>query len=187
MAPVKRVIDEYYNEKSTSKIACVLTLLYPKNDHWHIAVIQRPRINPNDPHAGQLSLPGGKLEESDVSFEACALREAQEEIGIDATDVAIIGALSKLYVYISDFIIYPFVGFTNNEQKFEPQPSEVDYIHEVPLNVFTNHDNRYTRDIIVRNQEMKSVPYFDVDGKMLWGATAMILSEFGEIIKPILK
>ncbi len=182
-----RISEAYFEVKPDAREASVLILLYPKENTWHVALIQRTMLNKNDPHAGQLSLPGGKIEETDDSYEDCALREAQEEIGIDPVDVAILGQLSSLYVYVSNFLVFPFVGFTNQEQNFSPQPSEVDLIHEVPMEVFANDKFRSKKDLVVRGNTFKDVPFFDVKGDVLWGATAMILSEFGEVIKPIIK
>jgi 8-oxo-dGTP pyrophosphatase MutT (NUDIX family) len=182
-----RITDAYFEAKSDAIEASVLILLYPKDNSWHVALIQRTHKNEKDPHKGQLSLPGGKIEESDDSYEECALREAQEEIGIDPVDVAILGQLSSLYVYVSNFLVFPFVGFTDQEQNFSPQPSEVDMIYEVPLEVFAEDKFRKKKDLQVRGTTFKDVPFFDLHGDILWGATAMILSEFGELIKPIIK
>jgi len=168
-----------YNE------ACVMILLFLKNKDWHLALIERTAFNPNDPHSGQLSLPGGRMEESDQTHSDCALRELHEEIGVNPEDIGVIGELSSLFVHVSDYLIYPFIGFTEREPVFYPQPSEVQEVIEIPLEIIYKDKFRSKKDIPVRNMILKDMPYIKVGDRTLWGATAMILSEFAEIIKEL--
>ena len=183
MAPIGR--EQYLAAPENANIACVLVLLFHKNKDWHVALIERTRLNPNDPHSGQISLPGGRMEITDDTHEDCALREVQEEIGINPEEVGILGGLSSLYVPVSNFNIFPFVGFTTNEPSFEPQPSEVQRVIEAPLDIFQGEKYVKSMNMIVRDIEMKNVPYFDVQKEILWGATAMIMSEFSEIMSEV--
>jgi len=89
-----------------ARIACVLALFYPKNEKLHIVLIERAGSNPNDRHRGQISFPGGKLEESDTSLLAGALREAEEEVGVKSNDIQVLGALTELYIPVSKFKVY---------------------------------------------------------------------------------
>lgn len=158
--------------------AGVLALFYPKDDQWHIVLIERASRHPQDRHRGQISFPGGRYESSDPSLEFTALREAEEEIGIDAGKVEVLGKLTNLYIPISNFLVHPYVAYTEAYPDFTPQPSEVASILEVPFNHFLTERNIRRKDMTVQgNVRLKDVPYFDIDGKVLWGATAMMMSE----------
>lgn len=181
MAPMGR--ERQLEPPIDYKLACVLILLYPKQDEWHISLIERSSGNLNDRHAGQISLPGGMLEESDESYEHCALRETEEEIGLSRDQIGILGELTGLYVPVSNFMIYPFVGFTTEEPEFNPSPAEVAQILEVKLGKI--HKYKKTGTISSQNYTLNDVPYYDVNGHKVWGATAMILSEFEAVINLI--
>ncbi|MBK9255227.1 MAG: CoA pyrophosphatase [Saprospiraceae bacterium] len=167
------------------KTASVLALLLPKNKEWHLALIERNADDPHDKHAGQLSLPGGKLDEIDYTLEDCAIRETYEEIGVEPSSIGILGALSPLYVFVSNFMVYPFVGFTTDTPKYSLQKSEVSDLIEIPLSFLTNTGNKSKTDIIIREQKLTNVPYYKVKNKILWGATAMILSEFEYLLSEL--
>lgn len=173
--------ENYKHVAPDHKIACVLALLFPKNDKWHLSLIERASNHPEDKHAGQISFPGGKLDENDVSFEDCALRETYEEIGIAPDTIGILGELTPLYVFISNFLVHPFVGFTTEAPKFTLQESEVKSIIEVPMNHFTKPQNKLLADIKTRDITLQNTPYYDLYGQKLWGATAMIMSELEHV------
>ena len=167
------------------KVACVMILLFLKNKEWNIAFIQRTQTHISDPHSGQIGLPGGGMEDEDQTYIDCALRETQEEIGVNAEDIGIVGELSPLYVSVSNYMVYPFVGFTNQEPVFEPQPSEVVDVIEVELSHLMDKRRRKVKDIEVRGQLLEGVPYFDIEGRVLWGATAMIISELIDLLDEV--
>ncbi|MFM2392505.1 MAG: hypothetical protein RLZZ546_482 [Bacteroidota bacterium] len=167
--------------------ACVLLLLFPKNKEWHIVLIERADDNPHDHHAGQISLPGGRFEDTDYSYQDCALREAEEEIGINASDVGVIGELSQIYIPISNYLIYPFIGFMSDEPEFSMQKSEVKRIIDVLIKSFIESKYKKITDLTVRQTTLVNVPYYDISNRVIWGATAMILSEFESIIKKVIK
>jgi 8-oxo-dGTP pyrophosphatase MutT (NUDIX family) len=166
-------------------IACVLALLFPKDKEWYISFIERTNRFPEDKHSGQISLPGGKLNESDDSYEDCALRETYEEIGVAPDSIGILGSLTPVFVYVSNFLVHPFVGFTTETPKFVLQESEVQNIIEVPVSHFTKSKNKGLAEIKVREITLPETPYYDIYGNKLWGATAMIISELEQIIKEI--
>lgn len=167
----------------SSKIACVLVLLYPKGKEWHIALLERPGNNLSDVHAGQIGLPGGRVEESDYSYQDCALRETNEELGIDQSEIGIIGELTSVFAKASNHIVYPFVGFTVNEPEFNPQKSEVERLIEMPLKDLLNPKLKKKKDIEVSSGvSLKNTPYYDFEGNMIWGVTGMILREFEEVL-----
>ncbi|MEO1516049.1 MAG: CoA pyrophosphatase [Bacteroidota bacterium] len=174
----------YRQETENARIACVLVLLYPKDDAWHIVLIERQSSNnPNDRHKGQIGFPGGGLEESDESLLHGALREAWEEVGVPVDMVNVIGALSELYIPVSNFMVYPFLGYALERPDFIPQPSEVRQILEVPLDVLRDPASVQQADIAISKQiRLRDVPTFQVAGVTVWGATAMMLNELLEMI-----
>lgn len=177
--------ENYRKLSPDHRIACVLLLLFPRNNNWQIALIERSNHQEGDKHAGQLSLPGGKLDESDYSLEDCALRETYEEIGVPPESVGILGGLSPLFVFVSNFLVHPFVGFTTDAPKFLLQKSEVADLIEVPAYHFTDDANKGKADISVRELVIRDVPYYKIKDKQLWGATAMIMSEWEHILRDI--
>jgi 8-oxo-dGTP pyrophosphatase MutT (NUDIX family) len=164
-----------------------MILLYPAENQWNITYIKRTSHNPHDRHAGQISFPGGKKDHDDHSNLACALRETEEEIGVDRRQINVLGSLSSLYVHVSNFLVYPFVGFLEQEPVFIPQDSEVADILTPSLDYLNNDKNLKKGDISARGTIIKDMPYFDLNGKVLWGATAMITSEFLTIYREAIK
>ncbi len=166
------------------KVACVLLLLHrqPDDDLWRMVFIQRSE-NPHDRHSGQISFPGGRYEENDGDLVNVALREAHEEVGIPPEQVTILGRLTELYIPVSNFVVHPFVGVLEGAPIFVPQPGEVAHILTPPLHIFTDTDSQKTTDMTVgAGILLKNVPYFDLEGRVLWGATAMMLNEFLEVV-----
>jgi 8-oxo-dGTP pyrophosphatase MutT (NUDIX family) len=174
--------------RSDAKIAAVLLLLYPKNETWHTVLIRRVATgNPDDKHSGQVSFPGGKQDATDKNLAHTALREVEEEIGIPQENIEILGQLTELYIPVSNFLVYPFVGYTKEMPVFKLQATEVKAVLEVPIAHFCTDLHRKTTDMrFSPHIILKEVPYFDVFGNIVWGATAMMLSEFSEIAAPLL-
>lgn len=147
-----------------------------------IVLIKR-RPHPKDHHSGQISLPGGKTETADASLLDTALRETHEEIGVPSTNLDVFGALSPLYIPVSNFEVHPFVALLTEPVVYSPQASEVDDI------LFLGFRELFTDPIPRINIEtpfgfqLKDVPYFPVNQQVVWGATAMILSEFAHILR----
>jgi 8-oxo-dGTP pyrophosphatase MutT (NUDIX family) len=159
----------------------VLILLYPgkENSQPSFVVILRPTYE--GIHSGQISLPGGRFELSDENLMQTALRETKEEIGMDAGRVTIIGKLTELYIPPSNYLVQPFVGFTSSVPVFTPDPIEVEKIIEVPLRQLLDNKNRVQKEISIGGVQF-TAPSFAVKGTTIWGATAMILNEFKEIV-----
>lgn len=184
MASMRRLEELGYNPvpPDNAKVACVLNLLHFSEGAWRTVLIERT-VNPQDRHSGQISFPGGRYEESDGALENVALREAEEEIGVPASRIRILGRLTDLYIPVSNFVVHPFVGLLDGEPEFEPQPGEVAAILTPDIQHFTRSETRKTTDLTIGNgATIRNVPYFDVEGRVVWGATAMILSEFLEIM-----
>ncbi len=178
--------EDFRKPKPSSKVAAVLLLLVPNsNDSWDIIYIKRPSNNPHDKHGGQISFPGGRTEENDRSLEDTALRETEEEIGVPRTQIQLLGSLSQVYVFVSDFIVSPYVAFCETLPEFILQESEVAYVIRKDLKELLSTEI-LTKDLPIRSTVLKNVPYYDLDGETLWGATAMMTAEFLEIYRSIL-
>lgn len=177
MAPA---IRNYYKPTNKARKAGVLILLFPKNNELHIAFIQRTEYN--GPHSGQISFPGGKYELIDKNIIDTALRESQEEIGINPNLVDIFGKLSPLHIPISNFIVNPIIGMYKTTPIFKIDPKEVKKIIEIKLKDLINPKNCTTKEFKYGDLSF-SAPIYNPDNTIIWGATAMMLSEFIEIIK----
>lgn len=185
MSSMKRV-HELMGIVSTDKAkpSSVLLLLYPVGEEVYIVFIQRPDYG--GVHSGQISLPGGKREPGDEDLASTALRESEEEVGIIRERVRILGQLSDLYIPPSRYLVSPFVGYCTAKPDFEKDPQEVEEIIEVKIrDLFSESAYQVTRHKVGLGIRVKA-PAFVVDGNVIWGATAMILSEFKEMIKEYL-
>ncbi len=167
-------------EPETARRAAVLILLYPEPDGPVFPLTVRHAGLPQ--HPGQVSLPGGAIDPGE-SAEAAALREIREELGVSSDDVRILGALSTLWVLVSNFVVHPFVGWIDRRPAFELDPREVDALVEVPLSAIRDptrlHWTRRERD-----GHLIDYPYFDLAGHHVWGATAMILGDLACLFDP---
>ena len=165
---------------SATKQGSVLILLYPKAKKMWFPLMQRPDYN--GVHGGQISLPGGKKEKQDKDFIATAIRETEEEIGVPADQINVIGVLSELYVSASNFTVMPVVGYCDAEPMFIPNPYEVKEVIEFSTELLLTKGRANIKEISVAGYKIKT-PYFAVKDKVVWGATAMILSEFQAILE----
>lgn len=161
----------------------VLILLYEDHGVLTLPLIQRPRYE--GVHSGQMALPGGKAEESDTDLHFTALRETCEEIGVHPQAVEIMGNLSEFFVGASNHLVLPVIGYAASKPSFTPDPYEVEEIIEVPLAELMDQKKRKEKEIMTTHGYKLYSPYFDVRNKVVWGATAMILSEFVEVIKEL--
>lgn len=159
--------------------AAALLLIYPRDGQAHLVLTVRASDLPQ--HAGQVSLPGGGVDEGE-SFEAAALREAWEEVGVDPALVTIVGALTPLHIPVSGFLLHPLVGATPRRPAFEPHVREVARVAEVALSHLCAPDTTALTRWHYEGREYE-VPYFDVDGLQVWGATAMVLGEFLAVLR----
>lgn len=153
--------------------SAALVLLYPwDGEAATVLTVRAPGLRA---HAGQVSLPGGRLEPGETHAEA-ALREAEEELGVRAGDLEVLGALSPLWIPPTDFTVHPIVAATAGRPRFVPAPGEVAAVLEVPLGRLGRPETRRVARWTVRGQP-SDIPHFDVGGHVVWGATAMILAE----------
>lgn len=171
-----------FDIKPDTKVAAVMALIYHVEDIPHIAYIQRVSTNSKDKHSGQISFPGGMSESQDQTTLETALRETHEEIGVLPSKIEVLGKLTDLYIPVSNFHVFPYVGFSSEQPTFDLQLTEVVHIIECPISTLTNPENIKHKDIHIRpGLSLKNIPYFDIDGKVLWGATAMMTAELIEI------
>jgi 8-oxo-dGTP pyrophosphatase MutT (NUDIX family) len=162
----------------------VLILLYPSEGSIRLVLMLRPEYT--GIHSGQISLPGGKYEDSDDSLVFTALREAREEIGIDPVRVQIIGQLTEMYIPPSNFMVTPVVGYQTSQPHFIADPKEVARIIEIKLDDLLDKKKIQMKKIKLRLGFSLKVPAYFIDGNIIWGATAMILSELKELALEIM-
>ena len=135
-------------------------------------------------HSGQVSFPGGRLEKKDKSLIETALRESREEVHIDPDKVQILGTLSEMYIPPSNYLVLPVVGYQPSRPDFIPGKSEVAKIIEADFDFL--FDDSLVKETTLDVQGYKiQAPYFDVNGHIIWGATAMILNELKDVIESI--
>jgi 8-oxo-dGTP pyrophosphatase MutT (NUDIX family) len=182
MAPAPRLGWDPLKFPDGASDGAGLLLVYPHDDTLHIVLTVRGSGLRN--HTGQVSLPGGRVDAGET-FEAAALREATEEIGIDPSTVELLGRLTPLHIPVSGFLLHPIVGYTSMRPAFQRAEWEVARIIEAPVSLLADRAvvKRELRTRVVKGQSIDvDVPYFDLDGEKVWGATAMVLAEFCAIL-----
>jgi 8-oxo-dGTP pyrophosphatase MutT (NUDIX family) len=182
MAPRPRTGWDPLKFPDDARAAAALVLLYPHNDAVKITLTVRGSNMRN--HTGQVSLPGGRVEEGEA-IEQAAVREAHEEVGVDPRSLEILGRLTPLHIPVSRFILHPVVAVSAARPAFQRAEWEVARIIEAAVELFQDPAaiKRETRTRIVDGQAIDvDVPFYDIDGEKVWGATAMVLAEFSALI-----
>jgi len=182
MAPAVRPnfnIEEI--SKNKPKSSAVLALFYP-NDKGETYFVLTKRAAYKGVHSSQISFPGGSIEPSDKDLKYTALRETKEEIGIDK--VNIIRSLTKTYIPPSNFYVSPFMGFIKEKQNFKTN-NEVAQILEIKLDELLDDYNLSVQQMSTSYMKNVSVPCFKLHNEIVWGATAMVLSEIKDLFKAI--
>ncbi len=175
MAPEFRGEEIYSGDP---KPAAVLILLFPHEENIGVVFIKRNEYN--GPHSAQVSFPGGARETDDESLEKTALRETFEELGIKGK-IQILGSMSPLHIPVSNFLVTPFVGWMDEHPVYQPDPTEVQYVIESSLSVLLNPDNIRSGKW-KQNKRSIDAPYYGVGEEKIWGATAMMLCEFLQVV-----
>lgn len=177
--PLTRDEVPQLNEYRQSAVAVIC---FPVENTIHSILIQRP--NYNGSHGGQISFPGGKMEITDNSLEHTARRETQEEIGWQLSEKNYLGKLTELFIPISKFCVQPYLYFCEEIQPFHPDKREVEEIIHFPLEELKRETAIKSKSIRMSSGiTIKDVPYFDLNQRVVWGATAIILSELREMIR----
>jgi 8-oxo-dGTP pyrophosphatase MutT (NUDIX family) len=172
------------NEQSSYVHAAVLFPIFSANGEYKVLFTQRTHKVEN--HKGQISFPGGGVEEQDGSLQETALREAHEEIGLLNKDVEILGQLDDTMTVVSNFVVHPFVGRIPYPYDFKINRLEVKRIIEVPLRIFLSDDPKYRRDSAEFEGVTYPTPAYLYKGDLIWGATARIIEGFTGILSPFL-
>lgn len=168
-------LDEY-------RQSAVAVICFPIENIIHSILIQRPDYNGN--HGGQISFPGGKRELTDRSLEQTARRETQEEIGWKLSEKNCLGKLTELFIPVSKFSVQPYLYFCEEIQPFHPDIREVEEVIHFPLEELKKETAIKSKSIrMTSGITLKEVPYFDLNQRVVWGATAIILSELREMIR----
>ncbi len=176
--PGQRKFDEM---EATSLKAGVMILLYPRSGGLHVLLIRRTENVLH--HKSQISLPGGRLHEGEGIVQA-ALRETWEETGVTPDAVKVIGALSPLYIPRSNYCMYPVVGFAETPFPFVPEVREVAEIIEVPLAHLARPESVRTETRTIGDLPSE-IPFYEFGKVKIWGATAMVLSEFLDLVSTL--
>ena len=181
MAPSHRdIVDPELARQGEHREGSVLVLLYPATSGVETVYTVRKANLTN--HGGQISFPGGRIEEGESAEEA-AIREANEEIDLNPESIEVVGRMTALYIPPSRFIVNPFLAVSGQPPALRPQETEVDRILEVPLTDLMNPENHREEVWDIRG-EKSHVPWYAVAGVRIWGATAMITRELLELVDP---
>jgi 8-oxo-dGTP pyrophosphatase MutT (NUDIX family) len=184
MAPPHRVNEIRSGLHSNDSVkSSVLILLYPDGELIKTVVMLRPSYD--GVHSGQISLPGGKWETSDKDMATTALRETYEEIGVSPSEIRLLGQLSPLYIPPSNYIVFPYIGIVDLKPEFLKNPSEVQELIEIDIVELLKETTCTTREITFKDGNSIQVPCYTFGETIIWGATAMILSEFLVLLKNI--
>ena len=179
MLPSERKLSTTPENEGKLKSSSVLLALYEEKGELYCCLIKRPKHMKH--HAGQIALPGGRIEKGE-SAKDTALRETYEEIGIKPVQIEILGNLSELYVEVSQFLIQPIVGWLTHKPDFRINKNEVEKMILFPL---LKYKNQFEGTDIQTNTGTLNVPCIKFEDEIIWGATAMILSEFYDTLEEL--
>lgn len=187
MAPQIRIdeLEKGMTPLKDPKKAGVMALFYPgANNHTYLLFILRKTYE--GVHSNQIGFPGGKQESTDSSLLQTALRETREEVGIEPEKVSVIRSISDLYIPPSNFEVRPYIGLYDKTSPFVLQESEVEALVEVPFGEIMDETVLTRRKMRTSYAREVEVPAFELGGYIVWGATAMILSEIKELFQKVI-
>ncbi|WP_228852090.1 NUDIX hydrolase [Aegicerativicinus sediminis] len=184
MAPPYRkdLIESYRNQIDRARLAAVLALIFPDEyGNSKLALILRKTYK--GIHSNQIGFPGGKVEKDDNSLEDAALRETEEEIGVQRNCISLVRSMSEIYIPPSNYRVFPFLGIVDNCPLFVKQESEVEDMVPINLSELLDDANQLEALVMTSLDRKVKVPAYDFQGHIVWGATAMMLSELKELLK----
>lgn len=187
LAPLLRLkeLEKPNLQKNEPSQAAVMAVFYPDEDaKTRFVLILRKTYK--GVHSNQVGFPGGRVEEEDRDLEETALRETEEEVGIPQRDIRVVKKMTQIYIPPSNFWVQPYIGIMDKTPVLVPQESEVEAVLEIALEDFLS-DSCLTRQTLSTSYAKNiEVPAFLLSGHVVWGATAMMLSEMKEILKQVL-
>lgn len=183
MAPVGRakipleesILEDY-------RKSAVLVPFIERENGWHLVLTLRSTYE--GVHSAQVSFPGGKFEHGEIHPEQVAIREAGEELGIHPDEIEIIGRLSPLTIPVSRMHVQPVIAKLSRSIPFIPDPREVSEVLEVPFHYLADRSNVKMVEVKAGKNQKMEVPAFDLGGSVIWGATAMMISELLVLLYP---
>ena len=183
LAPAMRVSELKALDIASKKPnkAGVMAIFYP-NDRQVANLVLILRKTYRGVHSNQVGFPGGRAEVFDKNMKSTALRETEEEVGIPRDEVTVVKKLTKLYIPPSNFWVHPYVGLLNATPKLIKQESEVEKILEIDIDEFLDERNLISKKLSTSYAKDIDVPAFSLNGHIVWGATAMMLSELKELL-----
>lgn len=185
MAPEHRLPHaQWESYLPRARKGAVLALFYPIQSNIHLTLIQRPTYD--GVHSGQVAFPGGAKEEFDATLLETALRETEEEVGVPRHVIEVLGQLTELYIPPSNFLITPVVGYTPQQPEFKLDLNEVVEVIEPSLEEILDRTIIGVKKIKVRSDISIDAPHFNIQGRTVWGATAMMISELNEVLRRIM-
>ncbi|MGB0895780.1 MAG: NUDIX hydrolase [Flavobacteriaceae bacterium] len=183
MAPeIRKKLGKTINvAERNPKHAAVLALLCPDENN-EVKMVFMLRKTYQGVHSNQIGFPGGKLEDTDANLKAAALRETHEEIGVAANDITVLRELTDVYIPPSNFLVTPFLGIVSKPPYYILEEKEVERIIEIPLQHVLSDDFVSTKIITTSYAKDLEVPVFKFQDEVIWGATAMMLSEIKDLL-----
>jgi len=166
------------------RLSAVMVLLYIKDEQWHLLTIRRTMDG--NAHSGQISFPGGRYESQDADFLATALRETFEEVGIEPDKITPLGALSPVYIVVSNYNVYPFLGYWDASSPLIISTNEVHEVLEIPLSTLFSEETKKQAEVVTPiqpNIKRKVNAYHLEDNIIIWGATAIIIAELELLLR----
>ena len=180
LSPLRAKEKSSYIPKTDARKAGVMVLIYPIQNKTHLVLTQRhpyPGV-----HGGQISFPGGKQDPEDKNLKETALREAYEEVGVSKNEIEILGPLSPIYIPPSNFHVQPLLAYSHTRPTFIKEEAEVASILDIPLSTLLKKETVQSLPVNIRGYN-REVPCFKVEDHIIWGATAIVLSELIYMIR----
>jgi 8-oxo-dGTP pyrophosphatase MutT (NUDIX family) len=181
-SPIRQKSSDALKNAQQFRDAAVAIVIYPSNNELFSLVIERQTYDGT--HSGQISFPGGKVEESDQNLMHTAIRECFEEIGLELNESDFISELTPVFIPVSGFHVRPFIFYQENEPtNFILSEREVYQLAHISLKELTNEDNVVLKSLKIGNTILKDVPHFKLNEVEIWGATALMLNELKHLLK----